>query len=51
MLISKVGIAVDLYPEMQEKDIFMDISLFREVLPPTEVSIEKLIESKEHIIY
>lgn len=46
-LVSGVGVGLDLYPEMISRGILMDISLFREVLPPNEVSVEELIESEE----
>lgn len=45
-LISGAGIGVDLYPELHQREIFMDISLFREVLPPESISIEGLIEEE-----
>lgn len=45
-LISGAGIGIDIYPELLQRGVYMDISLFREVLPPEPISIEGLIEEE-----
>lgn len=48
-LINGVGIAVDLYPKLRENGILMDISLFRELLPPEEVDMVEIMKIQEPV--
>lgn len=48
-LISGVGVALDLYPEIPKQGLYFDIGLFREILPPNNVNIAELIQSHEPV--
>lgn len=42
-LVSGVGVALDLYPNLSRNKVYLDIVLFREVQPPEEVNISQVI--------
>src|SRR5688572_18997253 len=48
-LVSGVGIAVDLYPELAARNMYMDITMFREVMPPDEINIAEVVEMQQLI--
>lgn len=49
-LVSGVGIALDNYPELRARNMYMDIGMFREVQPPDEVDIAAIVEMQQPVL-
>lgn len=49
-LISGVGLTIDAFSELARYDVFLDVMLFREVLPPESVSIAEVIEFQQPVL-